>query len=35
MALRGGRLTVEWSEKDGHVWMTGPAEEVFEGEINV
>ena len=35
MALRGGRLTVEWSETDGHVWMTGPAEEVFEGEINV
>ena len=30
--LPGGDLTLEWSE-DGDVFMTGPAEEVFEGEI--
>ena len=28
--LPGGDLTLEWSE-DGDVFMTGPAEEVFEG----
>lgn len=31
--LNGGELAIEWREADGHVWMTGPAEEVFEGEI--
>lgn len=30
--LLGGDLDVEWNEKDNHVYMTGPAEEVFEGE---
>jgi diaminopimelate epimerase len=30
--LEGGDLLVQWAE-DGHVYMTGPAEEVFEGEI--
>jgi diaminopimelate epimerase len=30
--LRGGDLTLEWSEADNHVYMTGPAEEVFTGE---
>lgn len=30
--LLGGNLTVEWDEKDNHVYMTGPAVEVFEGE---
>jgi len=29
--LPGGRLRLEWPE-GGHVFMTGPAEEVFEGE---
>ena len=29
--LPGGDLTLEWSEKDNHVYMTGPATEVFEG----
>jgi len=29
--LDGGKLLVEWSEKDDHVYMTGPAEFVFEG----
>ena len=32
--LLGGRLQIEWSEKDGHVYMTGPAKTVFEGELN-
>jgi diaminopimelate epimerase len=30
--LRGGDLELEWSEEEGHVYMTGPAEEVFSGE---
>jgi len=30
--LLGGDLHVEWAE-DGHVYMTGPAEEVFEGRL--
>ncbi len=29
--LRGGDLTVEWSEADGHVYLTGPAVMVAEG----
>jgi diaminopimelate epimerase len=33
--LAGGDLEVEWSAADDHVFMTGPAEEVFEGEITV
>lgn len=31
--LPGGDLDIEWSECDNHVYMTGPATEVFEGEI--
>lgn len=31
--LPGGDLDIEWSEKDNHVYMTGSATEVFEGEI--
>ncbi len=30
--LPGGELQTEWSENDNHVYMTGPAEFVFEGE---
>ncbi|MDP7115641.1 MAG: diaminopimelate epimerase [Candidatus Woesearchaeota archaeon] len=30
--LIGGDLDIEWNEKDNHVYMTGPAEIVFEGE---
>jgi diaminopimelate epimerase len=30
--LRGGDLQLDWSEKDNHVYMTGPAVEVFSGE---
>lgn len=32
--LDGGDLRVTWAE-DGHVYLTGPAEEVFEGEYNL
>lgn len=32
VALDGGELTVEWDEQTGHVFMTGPAEHVFDGE---
>lgn len=30
--LPGGDLRIRWDQKSGHVNMTGPAEEVFEGE---
>jgi diaminopimelate epimerase len=33
--LRGGDLEVEWRAEDNHVYMTGPAEEVFEGTIEI
>lgn len=33
--LKGGNLEIEWSEEDNHVYMTGPAVTVFEGEINL
>ena len=32
---RGGRLTIEWAGGASHVLMTGPAETVFEGEIEL
>ncbi len=32
--LRGGDLQVSWKEETGHVLMTGPAAEVFEGIWN-
>ena len=32
---RGGVLTVEWPDDEGSVLMTGPAETVFEGEIEL
>ena len=31
--LLGGDLHIKWDEKDSHVYMTGPAETVFEGTI--
>jgi diaminopimelate epimerase len=31
---RGGRLRIAW-DGVGSVWMTGPAETVFEGEIDL
>jgi len=30
---RGGELTITWQGADNAVWMTGPAETVFDGEI--
>ncbi len=30
--LRGGDLRIRWDEDSGHVFMTGPATEVFSGE---
>lgn len=35
VVLRGGKLEVEWSTKDNHVYMRGPAETVFKGEIEI
>lgn len=31
--LRGGELEIEWAHNDAHVFMTGPAAEVFTGEF--
>lgn len=31
--MDGGTLFIEWNADDGHVYMTGPAEFVFDGEI--
>lgn len=31
--LLGGDLTIEWNKESNHVFMTGPAEIVFDGEI--
>jgi len=31
--LRGGVLQINYNEHDGHVYMTGPAEPVFEGKL--
>ncbi len=33
--LPGGELLVEWDEADGHVYKTGPAVKVFDGEIEI
>ena len=33
--LRGGNLTIEYDRESNHVFMTGPATEVFSGEIEV
>ena len=31
--LLGGKLEIEWNKNDNHVYMTGPAVTVFEGEL--
>ena len=31
--LLGGDLLIEWNEKDNHIYMTGPATTVFEGNL--
>ena len=33
--MDGGDLQVHWNETDGHVYMTGPAVKVFDGEIEI
>jgi diaminopimelate epimerase len=35
VATRGGELTIRWDGADNPVLMTGPAETVFEGEIEI
>ncbi|MBI5097712.1 MAG: diaminopimelate epimerase [Nitrospirae bacterium] len=35
MHLPGGRLLVNWSKKDNHVYMTGDAVKVFEGVVEI
>lgn len=35
IAMDGGDLKVEWSETDNHVYLTGPAATVFEGDIEL
>jgi diaminopimelate epimerase len=35
IVMDGGTLTIEWRESDNHVYMTGPAEFVFDGEIEM
>ena len=34
VALAGGELVIEWKENN-HVYMTGPAAEVFEGTVKL
>lgn len=33
--MDGGSLDIEWREQDGHVYLTGPATHVYDGEINL
>lgn len=33
IVMDGGTLNIEWRESDNHVYMAGPAEFVFDGEI--
>ena len=35
IVMDGGTLNIEWRESDNHVYMTGPAEFVFDGEIEL
>jgi len=35
IVMDGGTLSIEWSEADNHVYMTGPATFVFDGEIEL
>jgi diaminopimelate epimerase len=35
VVLPGGKLEIEWSQKDNHVYMKGPAETVYKGEIAI
>lgn len=33
VSLKGGELLIEWNENDNHVYMTGPAQEVYTGKL--
>lgn len=33
VSLPGGDLQIRWADEESSVWMTGPAEHVFDGEI--
>lgn len=33
MELKGGHLTIEWNPEDNCVYLTGPAKEVYNGEL--
>ena len=35
IVMDGGTLSIEWRESDNHVYMTGPASFVFDGEIEL
>ena len=35
IVMDGGMLSIEWRESDNHVYMTGPATFVFDGEIEL
>lgn len=35
IVMDGGTLSIEWRESDHHVYMTGPAEFVFDGEMEI
>lgn len=35
VSLKGGSLTIYWDRETNHVFMTGPAAEVFHGEIPI
>jgi diaminopimelate epimerase len=35
IVMDGGTLDIEWRESDNHVYMTGPAEFVFDGEMEI
>ncbi len=34
IVMDGGTLSIDWNPNDNHVYMTGPAEFVFDGEID-
>ncbi|MFB9330571.1 diaminopimelate epimerase [Paenibacillus aurantiacus] len=34
ISLKGGDLLIEWNEEDNHVYMTGPASEVYRGTLS-
>jgi diaminopimelate epimerase len=35
IVMDGGTLNIEWRESDNRVYMTGPAEFVYDGEIEI